>query len=384
MTQVSCRLCALSNTTFDKDTHFSYNVGTSLVKGKSFFLETKVVPMLNTTMGTPIGIAVLIVIGTAILLWPDRGLVWRWLRTHRRQQRALIEDALKHVHNRQHRNHRATTQSLAGAIGLSLSEAVDLVARMEAQGLLQSTAEGLRLTPQGRGWALQVIRAHRLWERYLADEVGLPLSDLHAAAERHEHRLTVPELNTLEANLGYPHRDPHGDPIPTASGELESLLGKPLIDWPAGKSAQIVHIEDEPETILAQIVAEGLLPGVVVEVLESNKQGLHLRMDSDECWLAPVVAGNIFVSTPPPEPELPADAERLSALKPGEKATVLALDSQGLTRRRFLDLGLTPGVTIECVMPSLLSEPKAYRVRGTVLALRQEQANQIWVGQIVG
>jgi DtxR family Mn-dependent transcriptional regulator len=324
-------------------------------------------------------IAVLAVLATLVLVWPEQGLFWRWRRARRQQQRVIIEDALKHVHSRRHRGYRATPESLAGTLGVSLREAVNLIARMENQGLLQSTGDGLQLTPQGQGWALQIIRAHRLWERYLADEVGLPLSDLHAAAERQEHRLTPSELDMLEADLGYPRRDPHGDPIPTAGGEMEPHSGKPLVDWPVGEPAQIVHVEDEPETILAQIVAQGLLPGLVVQVLESGEHGLHLDTDGDECWLAPVVAGNIFVDTPPPQSVLPADAERLSALKPGERAKVLALESKGLTRRRFLDLGLTPGVTIECALPGMFGEPKAYRVRGTLVALRREQADQIWV-----
>ncbi len=338
-------------------------------------------PPLNTIIDA-IVIAVLTIAVTLLFVWPDRGLIWRWRSARRREQRVLIEDALKHVHSRQHRGYRATPESLAGVLGLPLREVVDLIARMEEQGLLHSTGEGLQLTPQGHGWALQVIRAHRLWERYLADEVGLPLSDVHAAAERYEHRLTPPEIDSLEADLGYPRRDPHGDPIPTAGGELEPHVGKPLVDWPVGEPAQIVHIEDEPESVFTQIVAEGLLPGLVIEVLESGEQGLHLNMDGDECWLAPVVAGNIFVNTPPPVSALPADAERLSALQPGEKATVLALESQGLTRRRFLDLGLTPGVTIECALPGMFGEPKAYRVRGTLVALRREQADQIWVQKL--
>ena len=323
--------------------------------------------------------AILVVIAVIVLAWPDRGLVWRWRRASRQHLRILVEDALKHIHARHHRGYRATPESLAGALGISLRDAVDLIAGMEDQALLHSTGEGLQLTPQGQGWALQVVRAHRLWERYLADEVGLPLSDLHAAAEEQEHRLTPTELDMLEADLGYPRRDPHGDPIPTAGGELEPYPGVPLVDWPVGEPAQIVHVEDEPETILTQIVAEGLLPGMVLKVVESGEHGLHVNMDGDECWLVPVVAGNIFVSTPPPEAALPRDAERLSTLQPGEKATVLALESKGLTRRRFLDLGLTPGVTIECALPGMFREPKAYRVRGTLVALRREQADQIWV-----
>lgn len=335
--------------------------------------------VLDSTSGSLVVASLLALVAAFLLLRPGAGLVRRWRRVRRHQQRVIIEDALKHVHSRRHRGYRATPESLAGALGLSLTEAVDLIAHMEAQGLLQSTGEGLQLTPQGRGWALHVIRAHRLWERYLADEVGLPLRDLHAVAERQEHRLTPSELDTLEADLGFPRRDPHGDPIPTAGGELEPHPGTPLLDWPPGEPAQIVHIEDEPQTIFEHIVAEGLLPGLVVEILASGEQGLHLRMDGDDCWLAPVVAGNIFVSTPPPEPALPADAERLSTLQPGEQATVLALESKGLTRRRFLDLGLTPGVTIECALPGMFRDPRAFRVRGTLVALRREQTDQIWV-----
>ena len=85
----------------------------------------------------------------------------------------------------------------------------------------------LRLTPDGRREALRVIRIHRLWERYLADETGLDAREWHAHAERREHGTSDQQAEALAATLGHPRYDPHGDPIPTPSGELPPHQGDP-------------------------------------------------------------------------------------------------------------------------------------------------------------
>jgi Fe2+ transport system protein FeoA len=90
--------------------------------------------------------------------------------------------------------------------------------------------------------------------------------------------------------------------------------------------------------------------------------------------LSPLAAGNVFVSQLP-EPAVPTS--RLSALEPGAQGRVVALRSQGLTRRRLLDLGVTPGAIVERAFTSPLGEPVAYRIRGALIALRAEQASEI-------
>jgi DtxR family Mn-dependent transcriptional regulator len=308
--------------------------------------------------------------------------VLRWRHSHRLYRRILIEDALKHVHNRQHQEMPATTESLAGALGLSTRAVVSLVERMVRQRLLTVGGDGLKLTPEGEGWALQVIRAHRLWERYLADEVGTPLGKQHAVAERHEHALTPEETDALEVQLGYPRTDPHGDPIPSVGGELVRRVGKSLTDWPLHTPARVVHIEDEPESIFVQIIAEGLLPGIDVVVQRTGQQGLLVDVEGSECWLAPVVAANIFVIPVPVEHEIPTNKPRLSSLRPGRIVRISAISPEvrGLTRRRFLDLGLTPGTPVEAELRSAFgSDPTAYRVRGTLIALRRDQADRIFI-----
>jgi DtxR family Mn-dependent transcriptional regulator len=192
--------------------------------------------------------------------------------------------------------------------------------------------------------------------------------------------LSPEEVDKLDADLGYPAFDPHGDPIPTADGLLEIVESQPLTDWPTEKPAQIVHIEDEPPQVFAQILAEGLMPGMILSVLESTPSRIVLEANEAEHVLAPVVAANISVREAPQTVPTPV-FEKLTALKMGQQARVTGLDDacQGLTRRRFLDLGITPGVLIEPVLQSGFGEPTAYRVRDSLIALRREQSDLILI-----
>jgi DtxR family Mn-dependent transcriptional regulator len=146
--------------------------------------------------------------------------------------------------------------------------------------------------------------------------------------------------------------------------------------------ARIIHLEDEPPAVYAQLVALGLHPGLEVRLLESGPQRLRLWVAGNEQVLAPVVAASVTV-LPLPDRVLaePAATQRLSDLKPGETAVVSGLSPtcRGTERRRFLDLGILPGTAIEAEMISPSGDPTAYRVRGALLALRREQADHIQI-----
>ncbi len=313
------------------------------------------------------------VLGLA-LLWPRRGLLDRLRRARRLAERVRIEDALKHIHAREQRGTLATPESLAGKLSVSVRQALELISEMEEGGLVQSTGPGLLLSPAGHRTALRVIRAHRLLERYLADELRVPLEELHAAADRREHELSDEEVDELEAQLGYPQQDPHGDPIPTSSGALESVESTALTDWPVGRPARVIHLEDEPPEALAGIVAAGFALGMQIEVRRISKERLVVWDGESERELAPVFASNVFV-TGLPHPVRPP--QKLSSLEPGQAGRIIALRCEGLSRRRLLDLGLTPGTLVECSFPSPMGEPTAYRVRGALIALRKEQGDEI-------
>ncbi len=301
---------------------------------------------------------------------------WRSAR-----EREQVEDALKHLLDREQGGRHASPESLAGTLDLPRVKVTRLIADMESQGLLETQGAQLHLTAEGERWAIHVVRAHRLWERYLVDEARMPLNQIHSEAHRREHNLSDAQLNELDAALGHPTRDPHGDPIPSREGKMTSVESLPITAWQAEGPVRIVHIEDEPTIAYEQILAAGLRLGQVIRIIERSPQRLVLSDGEAEYRLAPTVAANVSV-VPLPESEIAnANAVPLVTLTQDQRGEIVSLDDavQGFTRRRFLDLGLTPGTMIYPELGNFFGDPRAYRVRGTLIALRKDQAAQIWV-----
>jgi len=328
--------------------------------------------------------ALLAALGLLVFL-PGRGLLPRWRRARRLGERVLTEDALKHLHRSQTHGRAATLHSLAGALNVHANQAARLLEDLQARGLVATEGETFRLTPQGRDYALRVIRAHRLWEEHLAEQTGFAEAEWHDQAEFYEHLLSEQETQALADQLGNPAYDPHGDPIPTPYGEFRHHAGQPLTSLPVDAPLRIVHIEDEPEAVYAQLVAEGLFPGMSARITESSPQRIRLWAGGDEHLLAPVVAANVS-AVPLVVEEAPAveDGLPLSDLRSGEQGRVIALSPRfrGAERRRMLDLGILPGTLVEREMTSPSGDPTAYRIRGALIALRREQAHGIRIEKI--
>ncbi|MEW6321825.1 MAG: metal-dependent transcriptional regulator [Acidobacteriota bacterium] len=308
-------------------------------------------------------------------------LAWGWRRRQesaRRRQR--LEDALKHLFEQEYRGRWASRSSVAGALGLRDRDVVTLLGRMQTQGLVVARGQEFQLTPEGERLALQIVRAHRLLERYFADEARLPLQAVHAAAERDEHRLSPRDVDRLSALLGHPSVDPHGDPIPERDGSMAPPSGTPATEWPADRTGRIVHLEDEPELSYAQIVAEGLRLGQRVRVVDTSPERIVLSDGENEFRLAPAVAANVFLA-PAPEEAVDAGVMRLADLPTGEAARVVGLDDacQGFSRRRLMDLGFTEGAHVRPALTTFAGDPRAYEVRGTLIALRRDQARDVLV-----
>jgi DtxR family Mn-dependent transcriptional regulator len=336
--------------------------------------------MLEPLLALLVGI-LLVLIGFWIFR-PEKGLYAKWQRSRQLNERILVEDALKHIHNCEIAGDRPTINSIAGALQISSREAADLVAKIEAAEMVQREGDRIHLTATGRSSALHILRAHRLWERFLADTTGFSESEWHSQADLYEHLLSSADMEALSAQLGHPMYDPHGDPIPSPSGDLVHHGGLPLTAAKLETPLRIVHIEDEPQTVYDQLVAEGLHPGMIVNVIEISGQRIRFWADGDEHVLAPIVASNVSVVPLPEETEceeLPC--QNLSELKPGEEAVVsgISLACRGLERRRLLDLGILPGTVIRAEFASPSGDPIAYRIRDTLIALRDDQTRLIQV-----
>jgi DtxR family Mn-dependent transcriptional regulator len=316
-----------------------------------------------------------------LLLRPGRGWLWRGLKAWEATERVQIEDALKHLFDSEYHQRQANLQSLSGVLGVSGGKAAEILARLQGQELVREEEGGYRLTLAGRRDALRVVRIHRLWESYLSAETGLDPAAWHQRAERLEHKTSEAEAEALAARLGHPLYDPHGDPIPTIAGDLPPSHGRPLTELRVDQLAEIVHVEDEPEAIYAQLLAEGLHPGMRVRIQEITPRRITFEADAEEHVLAPVVAANLSVVLLAEDEEMAGPFDRLSALELGQSGRVVALAHgiRGPERRRLLDLGLVPGTEVAAEIRSPGGDPTGYRVRGAVIALRREQAEQIQI-----
>jgi DtxR family Mn-dependent transcriptional regulator len=321
----------------------------------------------------------LVALALAVVFWPRRGVVAWLVRFARLTQRARIEDALKRMYDAEYAGRPCTVESLAGMLHMGRARVMGLVARLEAVGLVRTVEDRLALTDVGRGEALRVLRSHRMWERYLADRTGVPPIEWHEEAEEREHTLSPEAVEQLDSAMGHPRYDPHGDPIPTADGELPPHAGVALSALVPGQSASVVHLEDEPAEVYQQLVEMGLAPGAQIELLEATPGRIRFAADGEEHAIEPVAAMNVTVVLPREAAESRGPFETLKTLDPGESAAVVGIAPacQGPQRRRLLDLGLVPGTVVTAELRGALRDPVAYRVRGALIALRREQAD--WV-----
>ena len=326
-------------------------------------------------------IGIVLIILFSLFFWPRKGILAKWQRSVLSSQRARVEDALKHLYDSEYNNVSSSINSIAGNLSITANKSAKLVSSLESMGLLNSTDKGLELTSEGRSYALRVIRVHRLWERFLADETGVDAIDWHNEAELIEHRLSPDEADQLAARIGNPIIDPHGDPIPTSMGSMPEKRGIPITSLKEGKFAKIFHIEDEPEEIYQQIIALGLYPGMQVRIIDSSKDRIRFEADGELCILAPLFAKNISVVQFKKEEKVQESFKTLASLKIGESGKVIGISSacRGQQRRRLLDFGVIPGTVIRADLISVGEDPVAYNIRGASIALRKKQSELIFI-----
>jgi DtxR family Mn-dependent transcriptional regulator len=292
-----------------------------------------------------------------------------------------VEDALKHIHEFEYFDRMPSAESLAGALAITLEQSAGLLSKLESSGLTHWSEGRYRLTKEGLNYARHVIRAHRLYEAHLAQETGLSEDRWHEAAERAEHDISDAELDAMAQRLGDPRYDPHGDPIPTPDGVMPPIGGVPLLGSPVGWEGRIVHVEDEPPNLYAEIVARGLAPGMRLRVLAADEDHIRINAEGREIDLSGPMALRVMAKDLDPDETFDERVTRLTMLKPGERAAIVGLSPacRGHERNRLLDLGVVPGSDIEVDMASPSGNPVAYVIRGASIALRTDQAERILI-----
>jgi DtxR family Mn-dependent transcriptional regulator len=189
-----------------------------------------------------------------------------------------------------------TPSALATRLGLVPSSVTEMVAKLAEQGLVDHVKYGsITLTATGRSRALQVVRRHRLIETYLVEVLGYSWDEVHDEAEVLEHAVSDRFLEAIENQLDYPDRDPHGDPIPSATGWVPVVSAILLQEAATGTSGAIVRISDRDPAVLRLLdsVGIGLDSRLTIEgpgsLIRAGGESVDLSSAATAIWItAPV------------------------------------------------------------------------------------------------
>lgn len=187
---------------------------------------------------------------------------------------ASNENYLKAIFDLTHRGALVTTGALASELGVSSPSATAMLKRLEQTELVERPDQRrVRLTPRGERAALQVVRRHRLLETFLSRVLDVPWDEVHAEAEMLEHALSERLEDRIDAALGHPTHDPHGDPIPPRTGPHVENWGVALAAVPAGVRFRVRRVSDRDSAALRHLGQLGVVPGALLDVVEQAPFG---------------------------------------------------------------------------------------------------------------
>jgi len=159
-----------------------------------------------------------------------------------------------------------STGALADQLGLSPASVTSMIQKLSAKGLVDHVPrKTVALSSSGRREALRMVRRHRLLETFLRDELGYGWDEVHDEAEALEHTVSDRFINALDARLGHPRHDPHGDAIPASDGSLP-VSEAIRLDRFGGELAIIDRISDEDPDFLRRAAAQGMVPGATIKL----------------------------------------------------------------------------------------------------------------------
>lgn len=243
----------------------------------------------ETTPGPAMAVTATLLYVLAVFLAPRKGIIARFIAKRSQQRKVDEEDLIKHAF-KLHSSAQLGEQALADSLGFSRHQVRRYCNRLIDRSLLEKKDGQLQLTAKGLERANALIRAHRLWETYLAEQVGLTSEQIHEDAERYEHLLTEDLLDEVDRELGYPQEDPHGSPIPKKHSAISHTLAKLDVAQRAAISP-----EQTSSDVTNALWHLGLEPNEVVEVVKGGTDGLVIRTHDKTLTISLPLAERIHV-----------------------------------------------------------------------------------------
>ena len=210
------------------------------------------------------------------------------------------EDYLKAVFKiNEHTPEQVSTNAIANIVETSAASVTDMIKKLAVKGLLHyEPYKGVRLSSQGAKIATELVRKHRLWETFLVTKLGFSWEDVHDIAEQLEHVQSDMLVDKLNAYLGFPKYDPHGDPIPNAEGRFtlreQSLLSRSEV----GSKVILVGVKKHQKDFLKHLNKLKISLGCEIHIQSKEEYDSLLSVSIDKNYpitLSNQITSNLFV-----------------------------------------------------------------------------------------
>ncbi|MEO6316705.1 MAG: metal-dependent transcriptional regulator [Chitinophagaceae bacterium] len=180
---------------------------------------------------------------------------------------ASKENYIKAIFHLQQADESVATNALADALQTKPASVTDMLKKLKTQKLLQyEKYRGVKLTPEGKKLAVQIIRKHRLWELFLVEKLQFGWEEVHEIAEELEHISSKKLIDRLDAFLDFPKADPHGDPIPDINGKMPALQQSAVSEMPVNSSGTVNGISDQSADMLELLKHKSIQLGTRLEI----------------------------------------------------------------------------------------------------------------------
>lgn len=210
-----------------------------------------------------------------------------------------VENYLKAIYHLQENGGKVKTTAVADRLNVSRPSVSNMLQSLSSEGLVDyEPYRGARLTEQGVAAALSVIRKHRLIEIFLVETLDYEWDEVHAEAEQLEHAVSDKLAQRIDDFLGNPQFDPHGDPIPTADGEIFKRNSIPLNQAIPGQRVRIARVLDQQPDVLRHLTQQQLVPSTEIEVLEvlPFDGQMTVRVADEDVTISRTLASRLLVT----------------------------------------------------------------------------------------
>lgn len=193
-----------------------------------------------------------------------------------------------------------STNALAEEMETKASSVTDMIKKLSEKKLVNyKKYQGFKLSKLGLETAISVIRKHRLWEVFLVEKLDFSWDEVHEVAEQLEHIKSEKLIRELDRFLGFPKRDPHGDPIPDAEGNFTVLNNVLLSELKKGESGIFVGVKDSSTTFLQFLDKRNIALGSEIKIIEKEPfdQSVLIKINEQELRVSNLISGNIYIKT---------------------------------------------------------------------------------------